>query len=114
MHNFSFVQSKYRQGRLCGASAFSLLMITYNEAILGCNARDAGHAIAAINVLQENLERDPSSELVTYLANAYDISIKLIKKNNFDLASTLLQAVRESWREAYQQIDKQRRLQKPE
>ena len=114
MSGYAYALASYKAGRLCGAGTFDLLMIAYSEAIIGCGTRDGRHAIAAIEVLLKNLDQDPSSEHIQYLANVYEISIRLIKINKFDEAMTLLQAVRESLREAHHQLSKRNNIQKSE
>ncbi len=105
MKSTSYALSQYKKGRLCGASAFNLRMIAYSEAIWGCATRNSVHAIAAIKVLTKDLDQEKASPLSIHLIKAYQVCLQLIKKEKFEMAAELLQALRTSWREAYQQID---------
>ena len=80
-------------------------MIAYSEAIWGCATRNGVHAIAAIQVLVKDLDEEKASPLSKHLIEAYQVCLQLIKKNKFEMAADLLQALRASWCEAYQQID---------
>ncbi len=106
MHGSSYALARYKEGQFCGADAFSLLMLAYREAILGCNARNDTHAMAGIEVLIEHLEKDKSTDLVQYLSRSYEVCISLIKLKRFEIATALLQALRESWQEAHEQFEK--------
>ena len=81
-------------------------MITYSEAIQGCSRHDARYALAAVRLLIENLNYTDQRALSSELHKAYVACIDLIKRRKFDIATSLLQALRDAWREANRQISK--------
>lgn len=97
--------SKYREGRLCGASSFDLLMIAYGEAIIGCTSHNAERALSALSVLEEKTRREPPSKLSSQLLLAYQTCKQLVHRKKFRMATSLLQALRANWREARQQAN---------
>ena len=80
------------------------MMMAYSEAIRGCTSHNASHAKAAIHVLIKRLDHDVQSLLSQNLIKSYAVCISLIEKNKFGMAADLLQALRNSWREAYEQM----------
>lgn len=79
-------------------------MIAYSEAIWGCTTRNAPHAITAIQVLIESLQHSKNNSLSESLDQSYTICLNLIHNNKFEIAASLLQALRKTWREAYESL----------
>ena len=79
-------------------------MIAYSEAIWGCTTQNAPHAPTALQVLIESLQHSKKSSLAESLGQSYTICLNLIHNDKFDIAANLLQALRKTWREAYDSL----------
>lgn len=79
-------------------------MIAYSEAIWGCTTRNAPHAITAVQVLIDSQKHTKASSLSDSLGQSYTICLNLIHNDKFEIAASLLQALRKTWREAYESL----------
>lgn len=79
-------------------------MIAYNEAIWGCTTGNAPHATTALQVLIDSHAHTKKSSLSDSLEQSYTICMDLIHNNKLEIAASLLQALRKTWREAYESL----------
>ena len=96
-----YLMTKYKRGRLCGATYRELLNIAFGEAILGCTDQESDRVQTALQVLVEDLDQNSEIILAREFTHAFKLCLKLISRQQFVQARDLLQALRTSWQEAH-------------
>jgi len=90
---------QYRAQQILSASPMQLLLIVYEQAIVGCEARDAQRAGRAITELIGALNFD-LGELPVSLFRLYEYCLWEIRRGGYPAALQVLRGLKGAWEEA--------------
>ncbi len=95
--------SNYQENEVLSASPEKLILMLYDQAILGCKRQDAEKASRAVAELINSLNFK-YEEISTGLFRLYDYILREIKMQKYKDALYLLTDLRQTWDVAIQQL----------
>ncbi len=90
------VDRRYRSQQVLGASPMQLVLMLYDLAILGCEARDPQRAGRAITELIGGLNFD-YDEIATGLFRLYEYCHWEIRRGRYEAAAEALRGLKRAW-----------------
>lgn len=90
----------YQTGRTIGAHPIDLIVMTYNEALAGCQESNLTRTEKALLALKASLDHEKQPSLSVHLRHIYDHCMYLVHKRQFDQSAVLLSEIRDAWKEA--------------
>jgi flagellin-specific chaperone FliS len=91
---------EYRTQQVLGASPMQLVLMLYEMAIVGCEARDAQRARGALTELIGALNFEPGDVAVS-LFRLYEYCLWEIRRDRFDAAARVLRDLKRAWDDAH-------------
>jgi len=93
----------YKQNEVFTSSPEKLVLLLYDQAILGCKKQDQGRASLALSELVNSLNFN-YVEVATGLFKLYDYLLRIIKQSEFNQALDILTELRQTWSSAIQNL----------
>jgi flagellin-specific chaperone FliS len=96
MYQAYFRTQEYRQQDILGASPIRLVVMAYDVAIQGCEAKDFERSVKAISVLRDALDFE-YKEVAVGLFRVYQYCLDCLRKGDYATAMSNLKELREAW-----------------
>ena len=95
--------ARYKQNEVFTSSPEKLVLLLYDQAILGCKKQDEERASLALSELINSLNFN-YAEVATGLFKLYDYLLRNVKQSEFNHALDILTELRQTWSSAIQNL----------
>ncbi len=96
--------ARYKQNEVFTSSPEKLVLLLYDQTILGCKKQDEERASLALSELINSLNFN-YAEVATGLFKLYDYLMRIIKQSEFTQALYILTELRQTWSSAIQNLN---------